>query len=145
MVCNQSMSHTKTDNLKDLYIYIFCSQNKNWISDFTLVNAEVLFQEVRRVIIDHYYRIREYRKISDECNMPVSTIRAIIQKWKQYGLTTNMPQIVRLHKLRERADSFKYIYIYIYIYVMFWPSTRPPKKCYSKVMHRKEVTHSNGQ
>ena len=29
--------------------------------------------------------------------------------------------------------------------VMFWPSTRPKTKCYSKVMHRKEVTHSNGQ
>ena len=28
--------------------------------------------------------------------------------------------------------------------VMFWPSTRPQKKGYFKVMHRKEVIHSNG-
>ena len=28
--------------------------------------------------------------------------------------------------------------------VIFWPSTRP-KKCYSKVIHRKEVTHSSNR
>ena len=28
--------------------------------------------------------------------------------------------------------------------VIFWPLTQP-QKCYSKVIHRKEVTHSNGQ
>ena len=36
-----------------------------------------------------------------------------------------------------------YIYIYIYIY-MLYIDLRPGQTCHSKVMHRKEVTHSDG-
>ena len=43
-----------------------------------------------------------------------------------------------------RYQSIIYIYIYIYIYICciltFWPG----QKCHSKMIHRKEVTHSNG-
>ena len=35
-----------------------------------------------------------------------------------------------------------YIYFSLFVIVAFWPSTRP--KMPFKVMHRKEVTHSNG-
>ena len=43
----------------------------------------------------------------------------------------------------------KYDYIVIYHYIMTYYCNiltfDPAQKCYSKVMHRKEVTHSNGQ
>ena len=45
------------------------------------------------------------------------------------------------------THSHIYIYIYIYVYVyiyMLYFDLRPGQKCHSKVMHRKEVTHSNG-
>ena len=38
-----------------------------------------------------------------------------------------------------------YIYIYIYIYICYILTFDPAQKCNSKVIHRKEVTHSNGQ
>ena len=48
---------------------------------------------------------------------------------------------------------YAYIYIYIYIYIcmvymcgiyMLYFDLRPGQTCYSKVMHREEVAHSNG-
>ena len=44
--------------------------------------------------------------------------------------------------LYTHTHTYIYIYLYVYIYVEFWPSPRP--KMPFKVMHRKEVTHSNG-
>ena len=37
-----------------------------------------------------------------------------------------------------------YIYIYIYIVILLYIDLRPGQTCHSKVMHRKEVTHSDG-
>lgn len=42
-----------------------------------------------------------YQEISNEINIPFSTIRAIIQKWKEYSLTTGVLQNGRLLKVNS--------------------------------------------
>ena len=33
-----------------------------------------------------------YKKISETLNIPLSTIKSIIEEWKEYGTTTNLPR-----------------------------------------------------
>jgi transposase len=46
-----------------------------------------------------------YRKISETLNIPWSTIKSIIKKWKEYGTTTNLPRVGRPPKLTDQAIS----------------------------------------
>jgi transposase len=44
-----------------------------------------------------------YKKISKNLNIPRSTIKYIIKKWKEYGTTTNLPREGRPPKLIDQA------------------------------------------
>ena len=44
-----------------------------------------------------------YKKISETLNIPRSTIKSIIKKWKEYGTTTNLPREGRPPKLTDQA------------------------------------------
>uniref|UniRef100_A0AAZ1XU27 Sleeping Beauty transposase HTH domain-containing protein n=1 Tax=Oreochromis aureus TaxID=47969 RepID=A0AAZ1XU27_OREAU len=44
-----------------------------------------------------------YKKISQALNIPRSTVQAIIQKWKEYGTTVNLPRQGRPPKLTGRT------------------------------------------
>lgn len=68
-----------------------------------MVKTKELSQEFRKVIIEHHIGGMGYRKISNELKVPISTIRAIIRKWKEHGLTTDLPRKGRPRKLSERA------------------------------------------
>ena len=62
-----------------------------------------LSQRMRRLIVDEHSRGMGYRQISSKYNIYVSTIRAIIQRWKRYGVVTNLPTKGRPRKLGKRA------------------------------------------
>lgn len=57
------------------------------------------------VIIFHYNPGMEYQRISIDPNNPIST-RVITQRWKQYGLTTNLIWTGCPHKLSWWATTF---------------------------------------
>ena len=63
-----------------------------------------LSQRMRRLIVDEHSGGMGYRKISSRCNIRVSAIRAIILRWKRYGVITNLPRKGRPRKLDERAE-----------------------------------------
>jgi transposase len=44
-----------------------------------------------------------YKNISETLNIPQSTIKSIIKKWKEYGTTTNLPREDRPPKLTDQA------------------------------------------
>ena len=44
-----------------------------------------------------------YKKISETLNVPRSTIKSLIKKWKEYGTTTNLPREERRPKLTDQA------------------------------------------
>ena len=44
-----------------------------------------------------------YKKISKTLNIPLSTVKSIIKKWKEYGTTTNLPRECRSPKLTDQA------------------------------------------
>ena len=71
---------------------------------FTMAKAKEFSVEVRRVIIDYHNNGMGYWKISNEFNILIGTITAIIWKWKQYGLTKDLVQTWHIRKLNERAD-----------------------------------------
>jgi transposase len=44
-----------------------------------------------------------YKKISETLNIPRSTIKSMIKKWKEYGNTTNLPREGRPPKLMDQT------------------------------------------
>ena len=42
------------------------------------------------------------KKISETLNIPQTTIKSIIKKWKEYGTTTNLPREGRPPKLTDQ-------------------------------------------
>ena len=48
-------------------------------------------------------QIRVIKKISETLNIPRSTIKSIIKKWKEYGTTTNLLREGRPPKLMDQA------------------------------------------
>jgi transposase len=44
-----------------------------------------------------------YKRISETLNIPQSTIKSIINKWKEYGTTTNLPREGSPPKLTDQA------------------------------------------
>jgi transposase len=46
-----------------------------------------------------------YKKISETLNIPRSTIKPIIKKWKEYGTTINLPREGRSQTLTDQAKS----------------------------------------
>ena len=68
-----------------------------------MAKTKELSQQLRMVIIDHHNRGMGYRRISDMLKIPISTIRAIMRKWKEHGLTSDLPRKGRPRKVSERA------------------------------------------
>uniref|UniRef100_A0A3P8R957 Transposase Tc1-like domain-containing protein n=1 Tax=Astatotilapia calliptera TaxID=8154 RepID=A0A3P8R957_ASTCA len=79
-VCEQQFSDLSTDSRLDL--------------DTT---------QVRDKVIEKFKAGLGYKKISQALNIPWSTVQAIIQKWKEYGTTVNLPRQGRPPKLTGRT------------------------------------------
>uniref|UniRef100_A0A803KFC9 Transposase Tc1-like domain-containing protein n=1 Tax=Xenopus tropicalis TaxID=8364 RepID=A0A803KFC9_XENTR len=56
-------------------------------------------RQVRDKVIEKFKAGLGYKKISKALNIPQSTVQAIIQKWKEYGTTVNLPRQGRPPKL----------------------------------------------
>ena len=59
-------------------------------------------QEIGKQIIDKHFKGKGYKTISEQLDVPVTTVAQIIQKMKVHGIVTNLPgrghkrQILRL-------------------------------------------------
>ena len=60
-------------------------------------------KQVRDKVVEKYRSGLGSKKISETLNIPRSTIKSIIKKWKEYGTTTNLPRVGRPPKLRDQA------------------------------------------
>ncbi|KAL0162929.1 hypothetical protein M9458_042325, partial [Cirrhinus mrigala] len=60
-------------------------------------------RQVREKVIEKFKAGLGYKKISQALNIPRSTVQAIIQKWKEYGTTVNLPRQGRPPKLTGRT------------------------------------------
>ena len=62
-----------------------------------------LSKQVREKVVEKYRSGLGYKKVSETLNIPWSTIKSIIKKWKEYGTTTNLPREGRPPKLSYQA------------------------------------------
>ena len=60
-------------------------------------------KQLREKIIEKYKSGDGYKKISNSLDIPPSSVKSIIKKWKEYGTCLNLPRAGRPHKLSDRA------------------------------------------
>ncbi|XP_067348196.1 uncharacterized protein [Channa argus] len=59
--------------------------------------------EVREKVIEKHRSGDGYKKISKSLNIPLSTVKSIIKKWKEHGTSVNLHRSGRPQKLSESA------------------------------------------
>ena len=67
------------------------------------MKTERLPKQVKDKVVENYRLGLGYKKISETLNIPRSTIKSMIKKWKEYGTTTNLPREGRPPKLTDQA------------------------------------------
>ncbi|MGH0144834.1 UNVERIFIED_CONTAM: hypothetical protein FKN15_012134 [Acipenser sinensis] len=67
------------------------------------MKTKELSKQVRDKVVEKYRSGLAYKRISKTFNIPWSTIKAIIKKWKEYGTTTNLAREGRPPKLMDQA------------------------------------------
>lgn len=67
------------------------------------MKTKELTRQVRDKVLEKFKARLGYKKISQVLNISRSTVQSIIQKWKKYGTTANLPRHGRPPKLTERA------------------------------------------
>ena len=67
------------------------------------MKTKELSKQVRDKGVEKYRSRLVYKKISETLNIPRSTIKSIIKKWKEYGTTTTLPRQGRSPKLTDQA------------------------------------------
>jgi transposase len=67
------------------------------------MNTKELSKQVRVKVVEKYRSGLGYKKTPDTLNIPRSTIKSIIKKWKEYDTTTNLPREGRPPKLTYQA------------------------------------------
>uniref|UniRef100_A0AAZ3PQJ3 Transposase Tc1-like domain-containing protein n=1 Tax=Oncorhynchus tshawytscha TaxID=74940 RepID=A0AAZ3PQJ3_ONCTS len=67
------------------------------------MKTKELSKQVRDKVVEKYRSGLGYKKISETLNIPRSTIKSIIKKWKEYGTTTNLSREGRLPNLTDQA------------------------------------------
>ena len=60
--------------------------------------------EVRNRIVSAHKAGKGYKSISKQLELPVSSVRAVVQKYKKYGITTSLPRSGRPRKITARAE-----------------------------------------
>ena len=60
-------------------------------------------EQLREKVIEKYKSGEGYKKMSKALNIPWSSVKSIIKKWKEYGTCVNLPRAGRPHKLSDRA------------------------------------------
>jgi transposase len=67
------------------------------------MKTKELSKQVRDNVVEKYRSRLGYKKISETLNIPQSTIKSIVKKWKEYGTTTNLPREGCPPKLTDQA------------------------------------------
>jgi transposase len=67
------------------------------------MKTKKLSKQVRGKVVERYKSGLGYKKILETLNIPQSTIKSIIKKWKECGTTTNLPREGRPPKLTDQA------------------------------------------
>ena len=67
------------------------------------MKTKELSKQVRDKDVEKYRSGLGYKKISETLNIPRSTVKSIIQKWKEYVTTTNLPGEGHPPKLMDQA------------------------------------------
>ncbi|MBN3275160.1 TCB1 transposase, partial [Polyodon spathula] len=67
------------------------------------MKTKELSKQVWDKVVEKYISGLGYKKISETLNIPQSTIKAIIKKWKEYGTTTNLAREGHPPKLTDQA------------------------------------------
>ncbi|XP_047677661.1 zinc finger MYM-type protein 4 isoform X2 [Tachysurus fulvidraco] len=62
-----------------------------------------LTKHVRDLVVERYLLGEGYKRISKLLNIPSSTVRAIINKWKKWGTTVTLPRTGRPSKIDKRT------------------------------------------
>ncbi|XP_017331360.1 zinc finger MYM-type protein 4 isoform X4 [Ictalurus punctatus] len=62
-----------------------------------------LTKHVRDLIVERYQSGEGYKRISKTLAVPLSTVRAIINKWRKWGTTVTLPRTGRPSKFAERT------------------------------------------
>ncbi|KAI4897774.1 hypothetical protein NFI96_010319 [Prochilodus magdalenae] len=61
-----------------------------------------LSEDLRSKIVRKHGQSQGYKSISKDLNVPVSTVRSVIKKFKAHGTVTNLPRCGRKRKIDER-------------------------------------------
>ena len=67
------------------------------------MKTKELSKQVRDKVVEKYRLGLGYKKISETLNIPLSPIKSIIKKLKEYGTTTNLPREGCPPKLTDQA------------------------------------------
>ena len=67
------------------------------------MKTKELSKQIRDNVLENCRSGLSYKKISETLNIPQSTIKSIIKKWKEYGTTINLPREGRLAKLTDQT------------------------------------------
>ena len=67
------------------------------------MKTKELSKQVRDRVVEKYRSGMGYKKISESLNIPRSTIKSIIKKWKDNGTTTNLPREGHPPKVTDQA------------------------------------------
>ena len=62
-----------------------------------------LFQEIRKKMIDMYFKGKGYKTISKQRDVPVTTVVHIIQTFKIHGTVTNLPGCGHRRKIDDKS------------------------------------------
>ena len=69
----------------------------------SIMKTKELTRQFRDKVVEKFKAGLGYKKISQALNISRSTVQSIIQKWKKYGTTANLPRHGRPPKLTVRA------------------------------------------
>ena len=67
------------------------------------MKTKELSKQVRDKVLEKHQSGLGYKKISQTLNIPRSTVKSIIKKWKEYGTTATLPREGRPPKLSDQV------------------------------------------
>ena len=67
------------------------------------MNTKELSKDLRHKVVERHRSGDGYKNISKNLNIPWSTVKTVIKKWKAYGTTKTPPRSGRPSKLDDQA------------------------------------------
>jgi transposase len=69
------------------------------------MKTKELSKQVTDKVVEKYRSGLGFKKVSETLNIPQSTIKSIVKKWKEYGTTTNLPERAAHQNSRTRQGG----------------------------------------